>query len=81
MKDTNDMDQKTIDKAQEALAEAIKLFGKLEKQSCDKSADCDLSKAANAHVTSALGYLYLAKGSAIAACNVAPDVTANFGGK
>ena len=81
MKETLNMDQKTIDKAQEALTEAIKLFGKLEKQSCDKAAMCDMSASANASITSALGYLLLAKGAATVACNAAPDVTPQFGGK
>ena len=80
MKDI-DMKQATISKAQEALEDAIRLFSKLEKQSCEQAETCDQSKEANAFVTSALGYLILAKGAATHATNAAPDVTANFGGK
>lgn len=75
------MKQETVDKAQAALERAIKLMAVLERESCESAAKCDLAASANASFTSALGHLYLAKGEATTACNVAPDVTPQFGGK
>ena len=73
--------QDTVEKAQAALEKAIKLMALLEKQSCEKAANCDQTAMANAGFTLALGALYTAKGHATAACMAAPDVTPQFGGK
>lgn len=74
------MDQKTYTKAQDRLEAAIRAFQKLEKESCDKAGNCQLSAEANAKMAKALGYLQLAKGEATWAGNVTPDITPNFGG-
>lgn len=75
------MDQKTVDRAQQALETAIKRFAMLEAQSCAAAAECDKSKTGNGYITTALGLLVQAKGVATHGINATPDVTANFGGK
>lgn len=80
MKDDN-MKQAMVERAQEALEETIRLFRKLEGQSCQAAETCVLSAKANANVTIALGHLMQAKGYATHAVNDAPDVTPQFGGK
>lgn len=73
--------QDTVTKAQTALDRAIKLFQRLEGESCTAAVDCEKSAEANAKFTEALGLIIQAKGVATVACNVAPEITPQFGGK
>lgn len=76
------MMQKHVDKAQEALEEAIKRMAILEKKSCECAANGDSGAAdANAKFAVALGHLQLAKGEATLGCVAMPEITPQFGGK